>query len=230
MRKRVGTRARIALIDDDPVLTKLVETLLVEEGFDLIVCSRWQESHDFVLREKPDLVLLDLRLGEDASGWRVLDHLALDPATLRIPVILCSGARQSPAAAAPALLPQHNTFVITRPFDLETLLDTIDRALGAYPRLLRLNAGHLPRDCRSDAGVARLTPRELEIAQLIARGYSNRQIADALVITQGTVANHVGQILDKLGCSSRVQVAIMVMSSHAIESAEHEDGPASALA
>ena len=52
-----------------------------------------------------------------------------------------------------------------------------------------------------------LTPREREIAGLIARGLSNRDIARELVISQATVARHVANILGKLGFSSRAQVA-----------------------
>ncbi len=55
--------------------------------------------------------------------------------------------------------------------------------------------------------VSTLTPRELEIARLIARGLSNRAIADELVISQATVARHVANMLTKLGFSSRAQVA-----------------------
>jgi DNA-binding CsgD family transcriptional regulator len=53
-----------------------------------------------------------------------------------------------------------------------------------------------------------LTPREQEVAALIARGLTNRQIADTLVITEGTAANHVVHILSKLGFGSRTQVAV----------------------
>jgi two-component system, OmpR family, sensor kinase len=55
-----------------------------------------------------------------------------------------------------------------------------------------------------------LTPRQLEVAILIAYGYSNQQIAEQLVLTSGTVANHVAQMLDRLGLDSRTQVAALV--------------------
>jgi DNA-binding CsgD family transcriptional regulator len=55
-----------------------------------------------------------------------------------------------------------------------------------------------------------LTPREREIAALIARGLSNRAIADELVISQATVARHVANMLTKLGFSSRAQIAAWV--------------------
>src|SRR5581483_9891326 len=54
---------------------------------------------------------------------------------------------------------------------------------------------------------APLTPREREVAALLARGLTNRQIAEALVISERTADNHVSHILDKLGFASRAQVA-----------------------
>jgi predicted ATPase/DNA-binding CsgD family transcriptional regulator/transcriptional regulator with XRE-family HTH domain/predicted negative regulator of RcsB-dependent stress response len=54
---------------------------------------------------------------------------------------------------------------------------------------------------------AELTARELEVAGLLASGFRNRQIAEALVITEKTAANHVQRVLDKLGVTSRAQVA-----------------------
>ena len=52
-----------------------------------------------------------------------------------------------------------------------------------------------------------MTPREREVARLIARGMSNRSIASALVISERTAANHVEHILSKLSFHSRAQVA-----------------------
>jgi predicted ATPase/DNA-binding CsgD family transcriptional regulator len=60
-----------------------------------------------------------------------------------------------------------------------------------------------------------LTPRELEIADLVALGLTNRQIAERLVISPGTVRIHVERILGKLGRTSRVQVATWVMDQRA---------------
>jgi non-specific serine/threonine protein kinase len=58
------------------------------------------------------------------------------------------------------------------------------------------------------AGADVLSPREREVAALIARGYTNQQIAQELTITKGTADSHVVHILDKLGFSSRAQVAV----------------------
>jgi DNA-binding CsgD family transcriptional regulator len=64
------------------------------------------------------------------------------------------------------------------------------------------SAGHAPR-----GGAGRLSPRELEVVALIARGLTDRQIAEQLVITEGTTGTHVAHILNKLGFHTRTQIA-----------------------
>jgi DNA-binding NarL/FixJ family response regulator len=58
--------------------------------------------------------------------------------------------------------------------------------------------------------LAILTPREREVAALLAEGRTNQEIAEVLVIERGTAANHVAHILHKLGASNRTQVAVLV--------------------
>jgi non-specific serine/threonine protein kinase len=64
-----------------------------------------------------------------------------------------------------------------------------------------------PDDARAGPGPGQLTPREREVAALVAQGLSNSQIAAALVISPRTVETHVQHIMDKLGCDSRAQIA-----------------------
>ena len=111
-----------------------------------------------------------------------------------------------------------------------TALRTYRTALVAYQRLLEIREQRrgvptpmeaietvlvVPPAAVADAGWTQgLTMREREVAELIARGYSNRQIADALVLTRGTVANHVAHVLAKVGASNRTQVAALVLKTH----------------
>lgn len=63
--------------------------------------------------------------------------------------------------------------------------------------------------------LSRLTPREREVAWLVGRGYTNREIAAALVITEGSAHVHVGRVLNKLGFHTRSRVAAWVVSQGA---------------
>jgi DNA-binding NarL/FixJ family response regulator len=58
-----------------------------------------------------------------------------------------------------------------------------------------------------------LTPREREVADLVARGWKNREIAEQLFITEKTAKNHVAHILEKLGVASRTRLAAL-MTEH----------------
>jgi DNA-binding NarL/FixJ family response regulator len=62
----------------------------------------------------------------------------------------------------------------------------------------------------------RLSPRELEVFQLIARGMSNREIADHLIVGETTVKTHVAHILTKLGVRDRVQAVVLAYETGVI--------------
>jgi len=84
-------------------------------------------------------VLLDLRFGAQEYGWRILDQLILDPATRCIPVIVTSGAVESLRTHAPALLAQNGLFALPKPFDVDGLLGTVEKALAESSRLASQN-------------------------------------------------------------------------------------------
>jgi len=79
------------------------------------------------------------------------------------------------------------------------------RILDEFVLLDRARAAPTPTSTR----LAALTPRELDILRLVAEGLSNRQIAGRLTISVATAKTHVSRLLGKLGCSSRVQAAIL---------------------
>ena len=153
---------------------------------------------------QPDLALVDLLLpGENGVGAcaRILEQspetrcLMLTSASHRLPVLeaLQVGARgflfkdSSADDLAAALL---------RAARGEVVLDA--RATQ------HLAANRMPK------GYHQLSPRELEVLSLIAQGFSNKEIADSLVIAEKTVKSHVGSILAKLDLHDRTQVAVWV--------------------
>jgi CheY-like chemotaxis protein len=120
-------RARIAVIDDDAVFVELMEELLGQgEGYDVVTCTRWVDSVEFIKDTRPDLLMLDLMLGRQQRGWAILEQLRLDPAFADLPVILCT-------AAAPLLVgtPARATVeYVAKPFDIDALVATIGRMLA----------------------------------------------------------------------------------------------------
>jgi DNA-binding NarL/FixJ family response regulator len=70
-----------------------------------------------------------------------------------------------------------------------------------------------PQNIEPDLTGAELTPRELEVLELLARGMDNPQIAQALFLSQHTVKNHVSSILVKLQVQNRIQAAVRAVRS-----------------
>jgi DNA-binding NarL/FixJ family response regulator len=75
------------------------------------------------------------------------------------------------------------------------------------------------------AGMADLTPRELEVIRLIARGNSNREIATSLGVSEHTAKTHVGHILDKLGLRDRVQAVVLAYETGIVRPGDEVEGP-----
>jgi non-specific serine/threonine protein kinase len=85
---------------------------------------------------------------------------------------------------------------------------TPDQSAGGPPTEHRDRASNTPQPpLHVSRAASLLTPREREVVVLVARGMTNRQIAEALAITEGTAANHIRHILNRLTLDSRVQVA-----------------------
>jgi DNA-binding NarL/FixJ family response regulator len=93
-----------------------------------------------------------------------------------------------------------------------TALEECDATLLAEQAATELHRlGRLvPRRRASQNAVDALSPREREVAELVVRGSSNRQIAEHLVLSPKTVETHLRKVFDKLGVASRTEVAVAI--------------------
>src|SRR5215204_1851770 len=129
-RASAGRRERIAVINDDTAFLDLMRELLArEEGYEVIICKEWNNAYQFVKDERPDLLILDIRVGGEEHGWTILNLLTLDPETRPLPVIVCSAAIQSLHEHQP-WLDKLGVCALPKPFDLDMLLETVRRVLG----------------------------------------------------------------------------------------------------
>lgn len=128
-----GRPARIAVINDDTDFLELMRDLLeTEGGYEAIICREWEDAHGFVKKQRPALLILDIRIGGEERGWTILNLLTLDPDTRPIPVIVCSAAIQS-LHAHQDLLSKYGICALPKPFDVEALLETVARMLPEAP-------------------------------------------------------------------------------------------------
>jgi CheY-like chemotaxis protein len=128
---------RIAVIDDDAVFLELMQDLLgASEGYEVVVCAKWAAAFEFVKHTQPDLIMLDLMLGREQTGWAVLELLRSDPATCQTPVILCSAAVPALNATAARINGHIAVEAVPKPFDVDHLLNTIARLLATTGKTL----------------------------------------------------------------------------------------------
>ncbi len=151
---------------------------------------------------KPDVLILDLRL-PDVSGFEVIHQVHRELPQISILVLSnyegSEDVRRALASGARAYL--------TKDASAEMLIEAILKVCAGQ-RYVTPAIGALLA-----AGVfaVELTPRELEVLRLIARGLSNRDIGERLAISANTVRIHVSRILDKLGAGDRTQAVVIAM-------------------
>jgi DNA-binding response OmpR family regulator len=117
----------IAVVDNDLPFLNLMQELLTEEGFRVILHHEGDTAYALIRKEQPDLVILDIRLEHPEAGWKVLELIRLDPETTHIPVIVCSA--DSSLREKAAMLQDQRCEMLEKPFDLDRLLGTIKAAM-----------------------------------------------------------------------------------------------------
>jgi CheY-like chemotaxis protein len=128
-------KRRIAVIDDDAVFVQLMHDLLANgESYDVVSTSHWPQALEFIKGTQPDVVILDLMMGREQTGWAVLDLLRDDPATADIPVILCSAAAPALQQCSMRAGSRGVVETVAKPFDVDDLLGVIGRLLAPTGR------------------------------------------------------------------------------------------------
>lgn len=200
----------VLLADDQALIRSGLSALL--GLFDGVRVSReaadGEEAVAAVLECPPDVLLLDIRMPK-MTGVEVVAALAARGA---LPPTLLLTTFEDDAALVAGVRAGARGFLL-KGVTAEILVEAIRTvaAGGAYlyaPLAAAIPLGAAP--WREDAFAAPddLTPRELEVLRLMTSGISNRQIAQALRLGEGTVRNHVSNIFSKLGVSDRTRAVL----------------------
>lgn len=131
---------RIAVIDDDKAFLDLMGWLLRERGADVVAFEQEEGTFPILVRELPDLIILDARLETPQSGWHILDLLERDPRTFQIPVILCTAAADD-VASRESWLRERGIPVLLKPFEIDDLSALVDHLLNRDMPIRERSAG-----------------------------------------------------------------------------------------
>jgi two-component system nitrate/nitrite response regulator NarL len=193
----------ILVVDDDKSFRSFLSSVLARAGYSTVEAGTGAEAVDAAQRERPALVLLDVKL-PGISGYEVCRQLK-ETFGPDLPVFLISGERTEAFDRSAGLLIGADDY-LAKPVDPDELL----------ARVRRYTAPEEPLAAAPSAAPA-LTNREREVLRLLARGLNQAEIAQALSISDKTVATHIQHILEKLGVHSRAQAVAVAHRDGLIE-------------
>lgn len=204
---------RLLIVDDHAIVRRGMKALLAQID-DMAVIGEASDGAEAIAQAstlQPDVILMDLML-PNVNGIEAIRQISARHPAIAILALtsFASDDKVFPAIKAGAL------GYMLKNADLEELVTAIRQVHRGEPSLHPNIARKVLRELRQPQADRTplpepLTARELEVLQLIAKGLSNQEIADHLVVAEPTVRTHVSRILDKLHLVNRVQATLYAM-------------------
>ena len=208
---------RVLIVDDQQLMRDGIASLLkLQDGLEIVgMAANGQEAVELATSQQPDVILMDVRMPV-LDGVAATEQIHRQIPACKIVMLttfndeayvleaLQVGASGYLLKDLPARdLAQAIQAVHRGIYQLDPTVADQLKALLSRAQTAREHPGALKA-----TDVADLTERELEVLLLIARGATNREIAETLVISEGTVKNHISNILGRLNLRDRTQAAI----------------------
>lgn len=207
---------RLLIVDDEAKLLRAVAVDLRAEGYDVSTAASGAEALLNVAKSLPDLIISDIRM-PGMDGYQLARRLRENPRTALIPIIFLS-AKDTTADRIEGFRVGVDAYV-TKPFEPDELIAIIAGILSRVERTHTEIARIIGKtEEQASAGQfidEELTDAEMRIASAVARGLSNKDIAQEFSISVRTVEHHIGHILGKKNLSNRVEIALHVKSQNA---------------
>lgn len=203
---------RLLIVDDEPNLLRAVAGTLRAEGYEVQTARSGAEALARVLESIPDLIVSDIRM-PGMSGYALARQLRSSPQTDLIPIVFLT-AKDETSDRIEGFRAGVDVY-LTKPFEPDELVAVISSILSrvrrTHARVAQLVTASQPKedDFIPDE---ELTEAENRVAQAVARGLSNKEIAAELSISARTIENHISRILAKKHFSNRVEIARYILA------------------
>jgi DNA-binding NarL/FixJ family response regulator len=205
----------VLIADDQHLVRTGFRMILREAGVPVVAeAADGGEAVAAALRHRPDVVLMDIRMPE-MDGLEATRRILAAPAGTGCRIIMLTTfdldryVYEALAAGASGFLlkhvsPEYLVAAVRMVRSGDALL-----APSITRRLVERFALNRPTPAAAHPGLSELTPRELEVLRLLARGLSNAELAAELTLSEATVKTHVARILAKLQLRDRVQAVVL---------------------
>jgi len=202
----------VCLVDDQTLVRQGIRSLLELSDSIRVIAEAidGQQAVEMIPKVKPDVVLLDMRM-PNLSGLDVLNALA---ATNQLPPTIILTTFDDDQMVLAGMKAGARGYLL-KDVSLEQLVEAVKTVAGGgslvqpvVTQRLLTGLKHMQNDFASLDRPDPLTERETEILRLMAGGYSNKEIANSLGVAEGTVKNHVSNILSKLGVRDRTRAVL----------------------
>jgi RNA polymerase sigma factor (sigma-70 family) len=215
-------RIRVMLVDDHKVVRSGLRMVLDSQpGLQVVgEAGSGKEAVEMAPSVQPDVILLDLILGED-SGTDVIPELLKCCEETRVLILTASHDRDEHRRA----VRQGAMGVLIKESGMELLIKAIRKVcegefwLDRFMTASLLTEIHKPSKPRTDTvedRLGRLSVREKEVITLVGEGLKNKQIADRLCISESTVRHHLTSIFAKLEVTDRLELLIFAYQNHLV--------------
>jgi DNA-binding NarL/FixJ family response regulator len=204
---------RLLVVDDEPHLLRAVAACLRSEGYEVRTARSGKDALISLSERIPDLIISDIRM-PGLDGYAMVNRIRSSARTSLIPIVFLT-AKDQKSDRVEGFRIGVDAY-LTKPFEPDELLavltsifNRIERTRAEFARLMGAT------DSRPRGGLvdSELTESENRIAEAVARGLANKEIAAEFGLSVRTVENHVRHILTKKGFSNRVEIARHVIES-----------------
>lgn len=203
---------KVLLAEDDPLTLAGIEMLLARSNFEVVATvNTGAAALDALASARPDMLILDNSMPE-RSGLDVLRTLR-NRGDNRPIILLTGGINDQVSREAMQLGVNGIVIKATAPRDLLTCLETVVQGRRWLDQEVMQRAMELAMSPGADTDpLDTLSTRERAVASLVQRGLRNKEIAEELGLTEGTVKVHLHKVFDKLSVRSRTELILLAQN------------------